>query len=467
VNPYTKVPLSQASFPIYVDVVNIASYGWDIPIRVDIADPSGDTVYSQLAQLGFLGQGQDTILQLPNWDASGEAGITGAFTVIASMADPYYDDYYEGPTYTKFYANIESGPDAIQEFALDDAGMNPAPGVGNDIPSITGVPGSGMGFSNGEGSIGMKFELAHRDSVTGVRIYFGSKNPSPDPIQIDVLASDENSNVPLVFGQEQVEGTMKVQRDVRHLDQFQAYYFPKPITLPGGTHWISISQLAVNSMELGGTAFRGGGQILSTWGPAIAPIYGAGIFSAPWYGTQWGSDPSDNNGDISTAIAVDSPVGYGWWEPYMSNYGRWASLSSLDGLEPNTSSFLDTTSWTGVGTYIPLIRPIIGSAPSSSVEASVTPAFGLESIYPDPLDPTAASTTITFNLPEQSPVSLTICNILGDVVKTLVNGSMPSGTHWISWNGKDEDGTIVPAGLYLVSLKSDESRATTKLIVAR
>jgi tetrahydromethanopterin S-methyltransferase subunit D len=128
----------------------------------------------------------------------------------------------------------------------------------------------------------------------------------------------------------------------------------------------------------------------------------------------------------------------------------------------------NTLSWTGTGTYLPMIRPAIGrfiDIPFGVSTSPATPVFALQPNYPNPFDPISTSTTITFTLPTQAPVSLTICNILGDVVKTLVNAAMAAGSHSVSWDGRDEHGAVVPAGIYFVSLKSAESHATTKLIV--
>ena len=474
VNPYSKVPLSQAIFPVFAKVFNTCvGNGYAPPFLIQIVDSSGDTVYAETAELADLYDGEDTILQFPDWDASGEQLMSGAaYTAIAS-SDPTFngDNSLITQTYTKFFMNVDSSATGVQEFAMDDAGLDPAPGVGNDIPKLTGVPGSGMGFQNATGSIGMRFQLANRDSIRGVRIYFGSSNPSPDPIEIDVLASDENSNVPLVGGQEQVEGTLVTQRNVASLDQFQTYYFPKPITLPGGTHWIAVSQLSGNSMEVGGTVFRGGAYVRSNYGPVIAPVYGnAGDFEAPslpwsWYGTQWGIGSSDNNGDIGSSFAVDSPAGYGWWTPWAQMYGAWPTMDSRDGLEPNIFSRLDTISWTGAGTYFPLIRPIIGGSPSSKVDESSAVTFNLQNIYPNPFDPTVSSSTISFSLDVQGATTLTICNILGDIVKTLVNAPMSAGSHSVLWDGRDEKGAFVSAGTYFISLTSDGRRANEKIIV--
>ncbi|MBD3291080.1 hypothetical protein GF337_19890, partial [candidate division KSB1 bacterium] len=65
--------------------------------------------------------------------------------------------------------------------------------------------------------------------------------------------------------------------------------------------------------------------------------------------------------------------------------------------------------------------------------------------YPNPFNPT---TEITFELPEAELVRLSVYNLLGRKIKMLVNESKESGLHRVYWDGKDEQGTDQPAGIY-------------------
>jgi hypothetical protein len=452
-NPYSKVPLSEANFPVFLSIHNLEVGGWGVPFRVDIVDPLGDTVYSQVLTLPYLGDSKDTILQFPNWDASGESVINGGpYTAIGSMENANYDDFYYGPTYSKFYLNTVASDTAIQEFAMDGAGMNPLPGVGNDIPKLTGVPGSGMGFDNATGRIAMNFYLGHYDSVAGVRLYLGSANPSPDLINIELWSGGLSYNSPMA--------TLLARRDTSHLDQFSSYYFAQPIPLTGGlSYWMSVTQFMRSNMELGGSFARGGAAVVRAGDPSpqISQIY-----TSP-YGTQWGSGAADNNGNAIGSF--DLEIGD------QNDNDNWVSFGSAMNLTDHLQPLFhigDTSPWVGAGTYIPMIRPILGAVPAQSGVAigSATPSLTLEPPYPNPFDIKENSEIITYSLPEQSMASLTICNVLGDVVRTLVNAPMTAGTHSLSWDGRDELGGFVPAGTYLLTLISAGHRATAKMIVA-
>jgi hypothetical protein len=57
--------------------------------------------------------------------------------------------------------------------------------------------------------------------------------------------------------------------------------------------------------------------------------------------------------------------------------------------------------------------------------------YQLSQNYPNPFNP---MTTIEFDLPKSSEVSLKVYNILGEEVATLLSASLPSGSHKVDWN---------------------------------
>jgi len=84
--------------------------------------------------------------------------------------------------------------------------------------------------------------------------------------------------------------------------------------------------------------------------------------------------------------------------------------------------------------------------------------------YPNPGNP---STTITFTLPRTTHVTLEIYNLLGQRVRTLVDGAIDAGSHTVVWDGRDEFGKIVPTGIYLYRLQSADFVRVRKLVLVR
>jgi C1A family cysteine protease len=72
--------------------------------------------------------------------------------------------------------------------------------------------------------------------------------------------------------------------------------------------------------------------------------------------------------------------------------------------------------------------------------------------YPNPFNP---ETTISFNLKETANVGITIFNLKGEKIRTLINGKKDAGAYNVIWNGIDKNGKIVPSGIYFYKMVSE------------
>ena len=84
--------------------------------------------------------------------------------------------------------------------------------------------------------------------------------------------------------------------------------------------------------------------------------------------------------------------------------------------------------------------------------------------YPNPFNPV---TTIPFSLPEKQNVTLTIYNILGQKVRTLVNKVLNAGSHQYKWNGKNDNGKQLSSGVYLYEIITNKLKITKKMILIK
>lgn len=99
--------------------------------------------------------------------------------------------------------------------------------------------------------------------------------------------------------------------------------------------------------------------------------------------------------------------------------------------------------------------------PSGVANKSNSPTeFRIAKCYPNPFNP---STTIEYDLPEQSEVSLIIYNIAGREVQTLISGSQSAGSHQVSWDGTKGDGQQVAGGMYFARLQAGEHSSVVKM----
>ncbi|NIR64214.1 MAG: T9SS type A sorting domain-containing protein [candidate division Zixibacteria bacterium] len=90
--------------------------------------------------------------------------------------------------------------------------------------------------------------------------------------------------------------------------------------------------------------------------------------------------------------------------------------------------------------------------------------FILSQNYPNPFNP---ETIIRYQLPTNSKVQLTIYNLLGQKVRTLVNDKQQNGIYEVIWDGRNEFGQEVSSGIYIYRLKIDNQVASRKMVLLR
>jgi WD40 repeat protein len=84
--------------------------------------------------------------------------------------------------------------------------------------------------------------------------------------------------------------------------------------------------------------------------------------------------------------------------------------------------------------------------------------------YPNPFNPT---TTVVFDIPQGAPrkVTLAIYDVMGALVKTLVDEVLPPGRHTREWDARDNRGSQVGTGVYFYRLEEDGYLATKKMLL--
>ncbi len=90
--------------------------------------------------------------------------------------------------------------------------------------------------------------------------------------------------------------------------------------------------------------------------------------------------------------------------------------------------------------------------------------FILHQNYPNPFNPT---TTIRYELPENSFVKITVYDLLGREVRKLVSGERVSGKHEVIWNARNDKGMPVSAGVYLISIQAGDIVQTKKAVLLK
>ena len=106
-----------------------------------------------------------------------------------------------------------------------------------------------------------------------------------------------------------------------------------------------------------------------------------------------------------------------------------------------------------------------GSTGGIKEVTNTTPdGFWLHQNYPNPFNP---ATTIRFDVPKASHVTVKIYDILGHEVKTLVNRQYQPGTHAVVWDGRDSSDRSVVSGTYLVRIQAGEFVGVRKMVLMK
>jgi len=91
-------------------------------------------------------------------------------------------------------------------------------------------------------------------------------------------------------------------------------------------------------------------------------------------------------------------------------------------------------------------------------------AFALLQNHPNPFNP---ATTIGYALPQAASVRLEVCNMLGQVIATLVNEKQDMGRYSVRWDGLNSNGEVVGSGVYFYRIVADDFHAVQSMLLVK
>lgn len=96
---------------------------------------------------------------------------------------------------------------------------------------------------------------------------------------------------------------------------------------------------------------------------------------------------------------------------------------------------------------------------NGAANGSLPTTFALDQNYPNPFNP---ATNISFDVPVNAEVNLTIYNVLGQEVVTLVDRLLEAGTHTVEW-----DATAYSSGVYFYRVSAEKFTETKKMMLLK
>lgn len=91
-------------------------------------------------------------------------------------------------------------------------------------------------------------------------------------------------------------------------------------------------------------------------------------------------------------------------------------------------------------------------------------SFAIMGNTPNPFNP---STVISCTLPRGDMASLTVYNIAGQKIRTLISSFIPAGMHSIVWDGRDDSGRMVSSGVYIARFMAGKAVSSRKMLLMK
>jgi hypothetical protein len=244
---------------------------------------------------------------------------------------------------------------------------------------------------------------------------------------------------------------------------------------PDGANWVSMAgtpgplPLSTSATRYRKHHFYNGTswvQTASGGGAAVGPSTGANT-RAGYYLAILSGDGSDGyNGGIDNDTAV-----YLSFQTLIADAGKTMCIDTCNvntAWEWTLASDSDFPTWNnGKGVNGPRCLIIVDTTTQDvkPIENGGLPtSYELSQNYPNPFNP---ETTFEFALPKVSQVELTIFNVLGQKVVTLISKELPAGTYQETWDGTSESGNSVSSGIYFYRLTAGDFITTKKMMMLK
>jgi len=252
-------------------------------------------------------------------------------------------------------------------------------------------------------------------------------------------------------------------------DEYPRFEFGLSCFNPDNTHFVTtlyeMEPINNNSDTLYKIPLDGGEpEILISEGSPFYPSYspdGKWILYTNWYdngnyhGTNYGPYPDQFSQLCVYNIETEEIIVLLPDCPYWNFYGRW----SPDGTQ--ICYILRNEEHSE-------IHIVDFEFAEDEIQVSVgdeTPSgFALKGNYPNPFNPT---TTIEFSLHETGFAELTVYNLAGQKVRELVSGTLSEGFHSVVWNGLNDSGLPVSAGVYMSRLTMGDAVTTGRMMLVK
>jgi hypothetical protein len=172
----------------------------------------------------------------------------------------------------------------------------------------------------------------------------------------------------------------------------------------------------------------------------------------------------DNAGNVAGYSEVQNPGTYGYMPVYLDDpetaVDEGAEVGELLTVRVNGVVTDSKVRWTQFGDLAQLNL----TEPVAPTQSGLPTAFALYPASPNPFNP---ETTISYDLPSELRVSLSIYSATGQLVRTLVSKVQSAGAYHVKWDGRDEAGTAAASGVYFSRLQAGVFEQTGSMLLLK
>jgi len=210
------------------------------------------------------------------------------------------------------------------------------------------------------------------------------------------------------------------------------------------------------------------------------PLYWSADHGKTWTQSGTGSGGITNGGLTAFAIDGSNSIFVGTRAAGMgTNYGSGVFRSTDEGVTWTNMSFgIGANAWPTIralgvspagyllvgtmdqGMYRSVTVTSVEDAPGQAVPLT----FSLEQNYPNPFNP---STQIRFSLPADVNVKISIYNLLGQRVTTILESSLNAGIHAVQWDGRNQFGAPAASGVYFYRMEAGSFIQTKGMVLVK
>ena len=135
-----------------------------------------------------------------------------------------------------------------------------------------------------------------------------------------------------------------------------------------------------------------------------------------------------------------------------------------DDLEWDTEYFYRVAAfvgyWTDYSNVVSVTLEFVGIADGDAIPET----YAVHQTYPNPFNPV---TTLRYDLPEDGLVNITVYDMMGRAISTLVNEHQTAGYRSTQWNATNDAGSPLSAGMYLYTIQAGDFRQTRKMLLLK